>query len=827
MAKEMMIVFIYDTIKNDEFHDPMKSVVYFHPSWVSETQKLLLCGQLMGTAHFLSETLFKPKIISLQSGKFAIKSFGRFLLAVGSDRNMSEIVLEHRAHFLYTLIKMYHCDINAIYEQLKSAEQESKFEDKMYSIMESYLPLLQYNGNIFQNVSSLKIPKSASNLYLETNQILQSFQQTKGVLGGTILYHNKVVASQLSDNLTKIFTLSDLYRLKSSEYIVANYHIPIGVTLINAYIPANEFSELSRSSSQAHNLFNTAVKDIVPFQLRKKSFSKDSHSIMKRDKSLIFTNIPEEDLDDGVGTMKPDYHRKPSFNRPTHLPLLFKNPTTLDISESGFNSINFDETDSFPNFIGKTSVCSTPMTENKLLPHGNVLSICAANEDLDIDGKTSPEQRNGEQSETHMEYATEYAQKSLNGSPKKDNNCLTNFISNPHKSSQVRSSLINLSDSISPTEIDNNLADADIRLSKGPRLKNLRNRDFCKTIADPTYPIFNSDGCAVSYSLFKEFLELHYNDLKNFSTDKTQTHSNIENIVETCQMTESKKLSPVKMANSIKSRRDLNLPLKALDLKGAEANQSNIFDSPAHRKKLSGLQLTPLMSKLTILAMNDQQSSGFSSWDTTPGCSFNNPMTPLEYQPKRRKSKTFASGVPETDGDCFSESETSKPVKVELFICVQQNMTLVLILQEKSSEKEDMIHSLFETCVSKLTRIENSLHQVMSINVEGSDKGDGGYSFICLDSKWDVNNRCGPWTPRDLLTLNSLHNNFHYNRKLIELILKSQDAVIYAYRCGRSEIYYQQSSIVLPGLPPPQDAMGTVSLCAKRRLERDHRILLL
>lgn len=72
---------------------------------------------------------------------------------------MSEIVLEYRAHFLYTLLKMYHCDINAIYEQCKCDEQDTRFVDKMYSIMESYLPLLQYNGNIFQNVSSLKLPK--------------------------------------------------------------------------------------------------------------------------------------------------------------------------------------------------------------------------------------------------------------------------------------------------------------------------------------------------------------------------------------------------------------------------------------------------------------------------------------------------------------------------------------------------------------------------------------------------------------------------------------------------------------------------------------------
>ncbi|XP_062545080.1 uncharacterized protein LOC134211818 isoform X3 [Armigeres subalbatus] len=692
MAKEMMIVFIYDTLKNDEFHDPVKSVIYFHPSWVSETQKLLLCGQLMGTAHFLSETLFKPRIISLQSGKFAIKSFGRFLLAVGSDRNMSEIVLEYRAHFLYTLLKMYHCDINAIYEQCKCDEQDTRFVDKMYSIMESYLPLLQYNGNIFQNVSSLKLPKSASNLYMETNQILQSFQQTKGVLGGTILYHNKVVASQLSDNLTKIFTLSDLYRLKSSEYIVANYHIPIGVTLINAYIPANEYSELVRSSSQSHNLFiNATVKDVIPFQVRKKSFSKDSHSMMKRDKSLIFTNIPEEDLDDTAGVVRPGNSRKPTFNRPTHLPLLFKNPMTLDLSESGFNSINFDETDSFPNFIGKTSVCSTPMTENKLLPHGNVLSICAATEDFELDKHPSAEQQENEQSKINLECDTDRTQKTWNETPK--NKFLTNFVSNPYKSSHLRSSMSNLNEIASPIEIDEIPSETHNKITIGSRLKKIRNRELCKTIADPIYPIYNTDGCAVSYTLFKEFMELYYDDLKKISIVKTQTPQKPESITETNELKESKEIALVKITNSAKSRRELNLPLKALDLKGTEYNQGNMFDCPANRKKLSGLQLTPLMSKLTILAINDQQSSGFSSYDTTPGCSFNNAMTPLDYQPKRRKSKTF-SGAPVYDENCLLDNDISKSVKVELFICVQQNMTLVLILQEKSSEKEEMIHSL-------------------------------------------------------------------------------------------------------------------------------------
>lgn len=76
-----MIVFVYDTeCCQEEADDPVDAVLYFHPSWVSDTQKLSLCGQIMGTAHFLRETFGKPKVIALQNGKFVLKEFGRFVL---------------------------------------------------------------------------------------------------------------------------------------------------------------------------------------------------------------------------------------------------------------------------------------------------------------------------------------------------------------------------------------------------------------------------------------------------------------------------------------------------------------------------------------------------------------------------------------------------------------------------------------------------------------------------------------------------------------------------------------------------------------------------
>lgn len=77
----MMIVFVYDTecCQNEE-DDPAAAVLYFHPTWVSDVQKFSLCGQLMGTAHFLRETFGKANVISLQNGRFILKEFGRFVL---------------------------------------------------------------------------------------------------------------------------------------------------------------------------------------------------------------------------------------------------------------------------------------------------------------------------------------------------------------------------------------------------------------------------------------------------------------------------------------------------------------------------------------------------------------------------------------------------------------------------------------------------------------------------------------------------------------------------------------------------------------------------
>lgn len=102
-----MIVFVYDTeCCKTEADDPVEAVLYFHPSWVSDIQKLSLCGQLMGTTHFLSETFFKPKIISLQNGKFVLKEFGRFVLV-----NIHLLLSSHKIKGSGWMLKLDFCFI--------------------------------------------------------------------------------------------------------------------------------------------------------------------------------------------------------------------------------------------------------------------------------------------------------------------------------------------------------------------------------------------------------------------------------------------------------------------------------------------------------------------------------------------------------------------------------------------------------------------------------------------------------------------------------------------------------------------------------------------
>lgn len=457
--------------------------------------------------------------------------------------------------------------------------------------------------------------------------------------------------------------------------------------LIAVFIPIKEYRKLNLASQRAQSITNQNASSIVPFQFKKK---------IKRDKSIIFTNIPEE----GAADAENDEIKKPTkmvSQRPNHLPLRFKNITSKDIPESGFSSINFDETDSFPQFIGKTSVSSTPMTENKIL-HGTIMPICANSDLTEIveDNKS--------------DLMEKFNKINLN------NTVNNSFITNPFRIEKRRNSLTDLQDSLKKISKRLSIRPFGIGLTKlnksemeAVEMDDIEIDDveskIYRTITDPTYPVFNSNGAPISKYLFQEFLE------RQASLDKQACEIN-EKLLTIDGFDSEMKDSPVRqphepdvvsVLDSIPLKPNkiaLNLPLKSLSFDSNTMNEpvvacTNIFELPAQRKKLSGIQLTPLMTKLSILAMNDERSSGFSSWDTTPGVELATPLDGTKMM--RRRSSIKCEDVVDINDE---RNLNNQRQRVEMFICGQQNMTLVLLLEENSCQKREIVQAMVRLSVA-------------------------------------------------------------------------------------------------------------------------------
>lgn len=127
---------------------------------------------------------------------------------MGTDRNIPDWVLQYRAETLSSLIELFHNNL----EVMAEIHRNESFPVKLYHMLETYLKILMYSGNIFCNIPALKLPKvfmgnirgnefnlfvhffqSASNVYVEAIELLQACQGINFVLGGAMLYHNKLV----------------------------------------------------------------------------------------------------------------------------------------------------------------------------------------------------------------------------------------------------------------------------------------------------------------------------------------------------------------------------------------------------------------------------------------------------------------------------------------------------------------------------------------------------------------------------------------------------------------------------------------------------------
>ncbi|XP_014598265.1 PREDICTED: uncharacterized protein LOC106783860 isoform X2 [Polistes canadensis] len=862
MAKEMMIVFVFDTSRCcKEEDDPGEAVMYFHPAWVSPTQRLALAGQLMGINQFLATSFSPPHSVCLQGGKFVFKKFGQYILAVGTDRNIHDWVLERRANTLESILTFFHCDLVKISESFNN--DRNKFTEKLYQMFETYLPILQYSANLFSNIPVIKLPKSASNIFLEAIQILQYCQETNGIMGGALFYNNKVVATQLSADLTKQIVIMDPYRIKApAERVDTEFHLPVGVQLLRVYIKEKQYTELVQEANNERYLNSYVDSMAQKLSSQKKSMRKNSMkephmSGTKRDMSRIFT-VPEE------GELEPMHCNNGTTNI-SSLPITVYSSPVKCKQEYKIESNEYTNPQT-------PSVCSTPLKDVNRVLHGSAVLICSMNDSADI--SKEKQEKELKEIKENMDDIPDVVKEALRCKH-------LNKLKNPsaRRKSWRSKDPIKKSLSTSDLEISLDKISSDIPLRTYtlglPNLnKNLHvncdmdmltskllpEKNTFHTITDPCYPVFRSDGLPVSQALYEQYIASHYEELQDDSAtindyidnrflclpDSLESSNKVskaynENASRDLKKDEIAAPCDAKVDNKSKqesNRKGMSLPLKPLNIldnddKCKSESECNNEYNFLQKRKLEGLQLTPLMSKLTLLA--DERTSGFCSKETTPSefrdiFGFSSTTNQLVKQKLEAVSK-------ETDKENESKSDESECVgatkdesnivQIELFLCGHQNMVLVLLMENGTANNPDLIHSLWQTCIKTLGGLELQLQQCL--DPLPSNENKELYSILSVDAEWDTINRSGLWGVTELDMVSCLHDRFRQASNLTDVIVRTEDAVVYGNQCGQIEVFYQQAVApnISGGLPTPADLMGTISLKAKRRLERDHGIVLL
>ncbi|KAG5337832.1 HPS4 protein, partial [Acromyrmex heyeri] len=870
--REMMIVFVYDTAKCcKEEDDPAEAVIYFHPAWVSLTQRLALAGQLMGVHHFLTTSFSAPRSITLQGGKFVLKKFGQYVLAVGTDRNIHDWILERRADTLESLLKFFHCDLVQILESLNN--DRNRFTEKLYQMFETYLPILQHSANLFSNIPVIKLPKSASNIFLEGMQVLQHCQEINGILGGALFYNNKIVSTQLGADLTKQIVITDPYRIKApAERIPTEFHLPIGVQLLQVYIERKQFSKLMQEANN-ERYYNSCLDTVTKKILQRKTLSKTGvkePSGMKRDTSKIFT-VPEEGELDSLNYSAPQYVSSVPLAINHESPIRRKQEIKSERPKGGVTAHPLTP-----------SVCATPLKDVDRVLHGNAMLICSSESGGENEELRNSSKRDDDDIPDVVKEALRCKRlnKLRNATSKKKlmkkKDPDRKSVSLPDLTSSIKPRLNGIPRTRQP-ELDKilcklNEASPDDHDSNSLRRKSRSNMRHSRTIVDPCYPVFRYDGLSVSQSLYEQYIASHCEELYDNGDGIHECRGDDDNLQSRNLPSDltNAKLPINSSRNSItrdareecakpgydKSKqetykRSMSLPLKPLNVVAEVSNGDDrrkstsecggvgsSFEFP-QRRKLDGLQLTPLMSKLSLLA--DERTSGFCSRETTPSefrdlsgfsggvVTTTTTTNQLIKQKLESVEKEASDGEDELDEDWVNKDEPAAClVKTELFLCGYQNMVLVLLMENGTANNPDLIHALWHTCVSTLGKLETRLQQCLEPLPSTENKEL--YSILSVDPQWDTVQRSGLWGVTELDIVSCLHDRFTQASNLTDIIVsRTEDTVVYGNQSGGVEVFYQQAVApsTFAALPTPADLMGIVALKAKRRLERDHGIMLL